>query len=165
MVVFCVSTAFNSRSSIAPIPPALTSTTFATLGLMDDHQGALWAATWQRGASAPFMAVLRRTPLRMVWRTITSFALMRTAAVRFGFLQSRGPPTWKGGKIAALAPAAGSPFHRYLTLPSNLGLGVDPYLFGLWRCTPSGWQRFAYGQWSDMAWRMGDRHPQPACPR
>ncbi len=96
MVVFCVSTAFNSRSSIAPIPPALRSTTFATLGLMDDHQGALWAATWQRGASAPFMAVLRRTPLRMVWRTITSFALMRTAAVRFGFFTEPGAAHLEG---------------------------------------------------------------------
>ncbi len=59
-----------------------------------------------------------------------------------------GLSTWKNGKITKLAPAPNSPFNPYLNPPLNLG--IDSYLYGLWRLCSFGWQRFAYGQWSDV---------------
>ncbi len=74
------------------------------------------------------------------------FVSMKIVPVRSGSLQNPGLSTWKNGKITKLSPAPDSPFNPYLATPLNLG--IDSYLYGLWRFTSSGWERFAYGQWS-----------------
>ncbi len=43
-------------------------------------------------------------------------------------------------------PPLNSPPYDYLKAPPNVG--VDGFLFGLWRISADGWERFAYGKWS-----------------
>jgi ligand-binding sensor domain-containing protein len=140
--------------------PAMKSTNFAVFGLMVDHEGALWAATWQGGAIRYFHGSFTAYT--------TQNGLPNNRVVRIDedsngtvwIFTQPGLVTWRGGKITMLAPAPGSPFNPYLTPPANLGPSLDPYLFGLWRCTPSGWQRFAYGQWSNIPLPPDTKQPQ-----
>jgi ligand-binding sensor domain-containing protein len=140
--------------------PALRSANFAALGLLVDHEGALWAATWQGGAIRYFHGSFTAYTTHS---GLPNNHVVRIDEDRNGTIwifTEPGLSTWKGGKITLLAPAPGSPFNPYLTPPSNLGPSIEPYLFGLWRCTSSGWQRFAYGQWSNVPMPADMTQPQ-----
>ncbi len=128
--------------------PALKSTNFAALGLTVDHEGALWAATWQGGAIRYFHGSFTAYTTQNGLPNNHVVRIDEDSTGTIWIFTEPGLSTWKAGKVTLLAPAPGSPFNPYLTAPSNLGFGLDPHLLGLWRFTPSGWQRFAYGQWS-----------------
>jgi len=142
--------------------PALRSTNFAALGLLVDHEGALWAATWQGGAIRYFHGSFTAYTTQNGLPNNHVVRIDEDSNGTIWIFTQPGLSTWKAGKITLLAPAPGSPFNRYLTPPSNLGPSIEPYLFGLWRCTSAGWQRFAYGQWSNIPLPPDMTSPQSA---
>jgi signal transduction histidine kinase/ligand-binding sensor domain-containing protein len=140
--------------------PALKSTNFAAFGLMLDHEGALWAATWQGGAIRYFQGSFTAYTTQNGLPNNHVVRIDEDSNGTIWIYTQPGLSTWKAGKITLLAPTPGSPFNPYLTPPSNLGPSLDPLLFGLWRCTSSGWQRFAYGHWSNLPLPAGISQPQ-----
>lgn len=130
--------------------PALKSTNFAALGLVVDHEGALWAATWLGGAiryhQGSFTAYTTQDGLPD--NNVTRIDEDSNGTI--WIYTMRGLCIWKAGRISRPSTTTNSPVNADLTPPSNLGPGIDPSLFGLWRCTSSRWQRFAYGHWSNF---------------
>ena len=126
--------------------PAFKSTIFAAFGLMVDHEGGLWAATWHGGAIRYFHGTFTTYTMQEGLPNNHVVRIDEDSAGTIWIFTAPGLSTWKDGKIKKLAPAPGSPFNAYLSAPVNLGL--DTYLYGLWRFNGLGWERFAYGQWS-----------------
>jgi signal transduction histidine kinase len=65
-----------------------------------------------------------------------------------------GLTKWQDGRMIRVAPEPGSPFNDVLAMPREK-VGVDGYLFGLWRIGKNGWQRFARGHWSEFPLPLG----------
>ncbi|MBI4903945.1 MAG: hypothetical protein HY820_09940 [Acidobacteria bacterium] len=127
--------------------PGLTAEGFAAYALVEDRQGCLWAGTYTAG-------VVRYC--NGVFQTLTTKdGLPRNRVVRIDedgegtvwLFSDPGLAKWKDGRIIRVAPEPGSPFSSVLTAPA-LKVGVDGFLFGLWRTGKDGWQRFARGRWS-----------------
>ncbi len=128
--------------------PELRGTNFATSSLFEDHQGALWAGSWSSGAiryqDGKFTAYTTRDGL-------PNNDVVRIDEDRQGTIwifTHPGISRLCKGRIEIVHAIAGEPVAPFLNPPSNLG--IDAYLCGLWRFTPSGLQRFAYGQWSNI---------------
>ena len=49
-----------------------------------------------------------------------------------------------------VAPEPDSPFNDTMVAAAH-NVGVDGYLFGLWRISKKGWQRFARGHWDEFS--------------
>jgi signal transduction histidine kinase/ligand-binding sensor domain-containing protein len=128
--------------------PALKSTNFVAFGLLVDHEGGLWAGTWQGGAIRYFHGAFTAYTVREGLPNNHVVRIDQDNAGTVWIFTEPGLSTWQNGKITKLAPAPNSPFNPYLSAPLNLG--IDSYLYGLWRLSAFGWQRFAYGQWSDV---------------
>ena len=128
--------------------PALKSTNFAAFSLLVDHEGGLWAGTWQGGAIRYFHGAFTVFTVKEGLPNNRVVRIDQDNAGTVWIFTEPGLSTWKNGKITKLAPTPNSPFNAYLSPPLNLG--IDSYLYGLWRLSASGWQRFAYGQWSDV---------------
>jgi signal transduction histidine kinase/ligand-binding sensor domain-containing protein len=126
--------------------PGLTAEGFSFYALMEDRQGCLWAGTWTAGA------------VRYCHGVFTTFTvkdgLPGNRVVRIDedeegtiwFFTDPGLAKWKDGRISRVAPEPGSPFNDVLVAPKDK-VGVDGYLFGLWRIGKNGWERFARGHW------------------
>ena len=136
-------TTFNRANT-----PAIRSTNFAAFGLIVDHEGGLWAATWQGGAIRYFGGVFTAYTVRDGLPNNHVVRIDEDSRGNIWIFTHPGLSIWKAGKLTTVAPAPGSPFNAYLSPPPDLG--IDPYLLGLWRAAANGWQRFAYGEWSDV---------------
>lgn len=128
--------------------PALRGTNFATFSLFEDHEGALWAGTWSSGAiryqNGTFTAYTTRDGL-------PNNSVVRVDEDREGTIwifTHPGVSRLCKGRIEAVHTIGGEAIAPFLTAPPDLG--IDAYLYGLWRFTASGLQRFAYGQWSSV---------------
>ncbi len=128
--------------------PALKSTNFVAFGLLVDHEGGLWAGTWQGGVIRYFHGAFTAYTVKEGLPNNRVVRIDEDKAGTIWIFTEPGLSTWKNGKITKLAPSPNSPFNPYLSAPLNLG--IDSYLYGLWRLSAVGWQRFAYGQWSDV---------------
>jgi signal transduction histidine kinase len=128
--------------------PALKSTNFAAFGLLVDHEGGLWAGTWQGGAIRYFHGAFTAYTVKEGLPNNHVVRIDEDKAGTIWIFTEPGLSNWKNGKITKLAPAPNSPFNPYLDAPLNVG--IDSYLYGLWRLSAVGWQRFAYGEWSDV---------------
>ena len=128
--------------------PALKSTNFVAFGLLVDHEGGLWAGTWQGGAIRYFHGAFTAYTVKEGLPNNHVVRIDEDKAGTIWIFTEPGLSNWKNGKITKLAPAPNSPFNAYLNTPLNLG--IDSYLYGLWRLSAVGWQRFAYGEWSDV---------------
>jgi ligand-binding sensor domain-containing protein len=136
--------------------PGLTAEGFSFYTLIEDRQGCLWAGTWAAGA------------VRYCHGVFTTFTtkdgLPANRIVRIDedeegaiwLFTDPGVAKWKDGRMIRVAPEPGSPFNDVLTAPRDK-VGVDGYLFGLWRIGKNGWQRFARGHWSAFPLPPGTR--------
>ena len=126
--------------------PGLNAEGFVIFSLMEDSRGGIWAGTWGGGA-----VCYRNGSFRVY---TTKDGLPNNSVVRID--EDAGGTVWiytrpgltkfKEGKLTQVAPLTGSPFNQVLTHPSNFS--VEGYLWGLWRYSKSGWERFAFGKWS-----------------
>jgi signal transduction histidine kinase/ligand-binding sensor domain-containing protein len=129
--------------------PGLTAEGFSAYALLEDREGCLWAGTYTAGAVRYCHGVF--TTLT------TKDGLPANRVVRIDedeegtvwLFSEPGLSKWKDGRVIRLAPEPGSPFNDVLTAPRDR-VGVDGYLFGLWRIGKNRWQRFARGHWSEF---------------
>ncbi len=138
--------------------PALKSTNFAAFGLLVDREGGLWAGSWQGGAIRYFHGEFTAYTVKEGLPNNHVVRIDQDDAGTIWIFTEPGLSTWKHGKITKLAPAPNSPFNAFLNAPLNLG--IDSYLYGLWRSSTSGWQRFAYGRWSDVPMPLDGASPR-----
>jgi len=137
--------------------PGLNAGRFSAYTLLEDRQGCLWAGTESDGAVRYCHGAFRTFT--------TNDGLPRNRVVRIDedeegtvwLYTDLGLAKWKDGRIVRVAPEPGSPFNDVLIAPRDK-VGFDGYLFGLWRITRNGWQRFAWGHWSEfpLPSRTGD---------
>src|SRR5438270_5334155 len=129
--------------------PGITAEGFWAFALMEDREGCLWAGTYTAG-------VVRYC--HGVFRTFTTKdGLPGNRVVRIDedeegtvwLFTDPGLAKWKDGRIIRVAPKPGSPFNGVL-MPDREKVGVDGFLYGLWRTGRNGWQRFAHGHWSEF---------------
>ncbi len=128
--------------------PAIRGVNFAAFSLMEDRTGALWAGTWSTGAIRYQNGTFRSLT--------TADGLPNNNVVRIdeddeGVLwiyTLPGLSRIRDGKVEVVRAIDGEPLQPYLKAPPNLG--VDSYLFGLWRYRHATLQRFAYGRWRDV---------------
>jgi ligand-binding sensor domain-containing protein len=136
--------------------PGLAADGFSYYALMEDRQGCLWAGTWAAGAV--------RYCHGLFTTLTTKDGLPGNRVVRIDedeqgavwFFTDPGLAEWQNGRIIRIAPEPGSPFNDILLAPSDK-VGVDGYLFGLWRIEKNRWQRFARGHWSEFPLPPGTR--------
>jgi ligand-binding sensor domain-containing protein len=129
--------------------PAIHGTTFAAFSLFEDHQGALWAGSWNGGAirykNGTFSSITTKDGL-------PNNRVIRVDEDEHGTIwifTDPGLSRFRNGRVEAVQSIQGEPVQSYLEKPQSLG--GDTHLFGLWRIGRgrSGLQRFAYGRWSD----------------
>ena len=128
--------------------PAIAGTTFAAFSLIEDRQGALWAGSWNSGAiryqNGIFTSITTRDGL-------PNHEVVRIDEDEQGTIwifTYPGLSKFRNGRVEVVRSIEGEPVEPFLKAPLNLGL--DPYLWGLWRCRGSQLQRFAWGKWSDV---------------
>lgn len=128
--------------------PALKGTNFTAFGLTVDREGGLWAATWGAGAVRYFQGHFTSYTTRDGLLNNSVVRIDEDDRGRIWIFTYPGVSIWENGTITKFAPAPDCGLNEYLKAPSNLG--IDPYLLGLWRFENKVWQRFAYGQWSNV---------------
>jgi signal transduction histidine kinase/ligand-binding sensor domain-containing protein len=139
--------------------PAIHGTTFAAFSLFEDHQGALWAGSWNGGAirykNGTFSSITTKDGL-------PNNRVIRVDEDEQGTIwifTDPGLSRFRNGRVEAVQSMQGEPVQSYLEKPQSLG--GDTHLFGLWRIGRgrSGLQRFAYGRWSDVPLPQDVRNP------
>ena len=115
--------------------------------LLEDKQGSLWAGTSDSGA------VIYRDENFRTLTTKDGLASNRVFRIDEGpdgkiwIFTDRGLSYWENGRLLQVAQGPGSLGEGELADPSNY-FGRDGHFWGKWRRDTSGWQRFAYGEWS-----------------
>ncbi len=127
--------------------PALTTNEFSLFALLEDRQGCLWAGTLTGGAVRYCGGTFSSLTVKDGLPNNTVVRIDEDEEGTVWIFTNPGLAKWQNGHLIRMAPEPGSPFNPYLTA-SKENVGVDGYLFGLWRMEAHGWQRFAYGHWS-----------------
>jgi ligand-binding sensor domain-containing protein len=128
--------------------PELKVNGFSPSGLLEDRQGALWAGTWSGGAVRYHGGVFTEYTTKDGLPSDQVVRIDQDTEGTVWIFTNSGLARWENGRLLRIAPLPGSPFNRSLAPPRNLGDGA-PFA-GLWRLTPGGWERFAYGRWSPV---------------
>lgn len=129
--------------------PALTTDGFQFFALLEDREGCLWAGTLTGGAVRDCNGVFTSFTVKDGLPNNTVVRIDEDEEGAVWIFTDPGLAKWQNGRLIRVAPEPGSPFNPYLTI-SNYMVGADGYRFGLWRMNAHGWQRFAYGHWSDF---------------
>lgn len=128
--------------------PGLASNTFSYRAMWEDAQGDLWMGTEHNGAIRYHNGVFIPLTTREGLPSNQVIRIDGDAAGTVWITTSSGVVRWKDGHLILPRSESDRLLDAYLSAPKNLG--VDGYLFGLWRCTGESWQRFAYGHWSTL---------------
>ena len=134
--------------------PGLNAEGFAPYALLEDRQGCLWAGTFATGAVRYCQGVFTTFTTRDGLPGNRVIRIDEDEEGVIWFYTDPGLAKWKDGRIIRVAPVPGSPFNEVLLAPGDK-VGVDGYLFGLWRIGKNRWQRFARGHWSEFPLTSG----------
>jgi signal transduction histidine kinase/streptogramin lyase len=124
--------------------PSIITNKFSYRALWEDRAGTLWMGTVDGGVIRYRDGVFTSLTTRDGLPSNHVLRIDEDAAGIVWITTTSGIVRWKGGH---LIPADAS-------LTVNLGppknILVDVSFLGLWRATPRGWQRFAYGEWTAL---------------
>ena len=130
--------------------PAIHGSNFGAFSLFEDHQGAIWAGSWNGGALRYYKGAFRSFTTR---DGLPNNRVVRVDEDEHGtiwFFSDTALSRLRDGKVEVVDKIDGESVEPYFLKPASLGGTTQP--FGLWRVSRDhlGLQRFAYGKWSDV---------------
>ena len=130
--------------------PAIDGSNFAAFSLFEDHQGAIWAGSWNGGALRYYKGAFRSFTTRDGLPNNRVVRIDEDEQGTIWFFSDTALSRLRDGKVEVVDRIDGESLEPYFLKPGSLGGNTEP--FGLWRVGHghSGLQRFAYGKWSDV---------------
>jgi signal transduction histidine kinase/ligand-binding sensor domain-containing protein len=127
--------------------PGLLSDRYSLAALLEDKQGNLWAGTSDAGAVIYQHGTFRTLTIKDGLPNARVVRIDEGPGGRIWIFTEPGLSYWKDGRLFPVDSHPGGPSHEELTEPAS-HFGRDGHYWGKWRRDKSGWQRFAYGEWS-----------------
>jgi signal transduction histidine kinase/ligand-binding sensor domain-containing protein len=129
--------------------PGLTTNRFAYKALWEDNVGNLWMGTEDGGAIRYHDGIFTALTTKEGLPGNHIIRIDQDATGTVWIITDAGVMRWRNGHLLPQSEFDLS-LRAYLIAPKNVG--GDGHNFGLWRLTSSGWERFAYGQWTAFPW-------------
>jgi signal transduction histidine kinase/ligand-binding sensor domain-containing protein len=128
--------------------PGLTTNWFSYRALWEDAQGNLWMGTRDGGVVRYHDGIFTSLTAKDGLPCNEVIRIDEDDAGTIWITTGSGIVRWRNGHLVLPRSDLDRSLDAYLTAPKNIG--VDGRLFGLWRFTGGGWQRFSDGHWTPL---------------